>query len=297
MRLSFKTRPQHSEWQPIVDFWKEGDRIEAYDAGWTFDHLDPIFSDRDGPVFEGWTMLAALSGIVHRIRLGVMVTGNTYRHPAVLANMAATLDVASRRTSGDRARHRLGRSRTRRLRHPAPLVEGTLRSPRRDLRDPSPALHERGRRFRRHLLPPRRGEGSPQAAPATTSSRSPSAAPARNARFVLPPSGPTSGTSPAVIRTCSGTRWRCSTITARTIGRDPAEIEISAKIKADGDPGALADLVGEFRDAGADHIIAMFEAPFDPAKLGAVADRLRSRHDVKTTAMRRELGTVTQCTW
>ena len=40
-------------------------------------------------------MLAALSGIVHRLRLGVMVTGNTYRHPAVLANMASTLDVAS----------------------------------------------------------------------------------------------------------------------------------------------------------------------------------------------------------
>ena len=66
MRLSFKTRPQHSEWQPIVDFWKEGDRIETYDAGWTFDHLDPIFSDCDGPVFEGCTMLAALSGIVQQ---------------------------------------------------------------------------------------------------------------------------------------------------------------------------------------------------------------------------------------
>jgi alkanesulfonate monooxygenase SsuD/methylene tetrahydromethanopterin reductase-like flavin-dependent oxidoreductase (luciferase family) len=72
-----------------------GDRIEAYDVGWTFDHLDPIFSDRDGSEYEGWTMLAALSAVVQRIRLGVMVTGNTYRHPAVLANMAATLDVAS----------------------------------------------------------------------------------------------------------------------------------------------------------------------------------------------------------
>ena len=58
------------------------------------------------------------------------------------------------------------------------------------------------------------------------------------------------------------------------VGRDPAEIEVSTKIKADGDPGALADLVGEFREAGANHIIAMFEAPFDPAKLGMVADRI-----------------------
>ena len=58
------------------------------------------------------------------------------------------------------------------------------------------------------------------------------------------------------------------------VGRDPAEIEVSTKIRADGDPGALADLVGEFREAGADHLIAMFEAPFDPAKLGVVADRV-----------------------
>ncbi|NQV05219.1 LLM class F420-dependent oxidoreductase, partial [bacterium] len=41
MRLSFKTRPQFSEWQPILDFWKEAERIDLYDAGWTFDHLDP----------------------------------------------------------------------------------------------------------------------------------------------------------------------------------------------------------------------------------------------------------------
>ena len=58
------------------------------------------------------------------------------------------------------------------------------------------------------------------------------------------------------------------------VGRDPAEIEVSTKLNADGDPGALADLVGEFREAGADHLIAMFEAPFDPAKLGVVADRI-----------------------
>ena len=59
------------------------------------------------------------------------------------------------------------------------------------------------------------------------------------------------------------------------IGRDPGEIEVSVKVKADGDPIRFADLVSDYRDAGARHVIAMFEAPFDPSKLGAVAERLR----------------------
>jgi alkanesulfonate monooxygenase SsuD/methylene tetrahydromethanopterin reductase-like flavin-dependent oxidoreductase (luciferase family) len=58
------------------------------------------------------------------------------------------------------------------------------------------------------------------------------------------------------------------------VGRDPAAIEVSVKMNADGEPGEFADLVGEFRDAGAHHVIAMFEAPFYPGKLGAVAERV-----------------------
>jgi alkanesulfonate monooxygenase SsuD/methylene tetrahydromethanopterin reductase-like flavin-dependent oxidoreductase (luciferase family) len=58
------------------------------------------------------------------------------------------------------------------------------------------------------------------------------------------------------------------------VGRDPTEIEVSVKVKAGGDPGEFADLADEYREAGAQHIIAMFEAPFDPAKLGALAERL-----------------------
>ena len=39
MKVSFKTRPQHAEWQPMVDFWKEADQIDLYSTGWTFDHF------------------------------------------------------------------------------------------------------------------------------------------------------------------------------------------------------------------------------------------------------------------
>src|SRR5450755_4173548 len=96
MRLSFKTVPQDTAWEPMRDVWVAADDIEIFSAGWNFDHFYPILQDdRTGPCFEGWTMLAALAGLTHRIRLGVMVTGNPYRHPAVLANMAASLDVIS----------------------------------------------------------------------------------------------------------------------------------------------------------------------------------------------------------
>jgi hypothetical protein len=42
MRVSFKTRPQHTEWEPMRDFWLEADRIDLYSAGWTF---RPLLSD------------------------------------------------------------------------------------------------------------------------------------------------------------------------------------------------------------------------------------------------------------
>lgn len=273
MRLSFKTRPQHSEWQPIVDFWKEGDRIEAYDAGWTFDHLDPIFSDRDGPVFEGWTMLAALSGIVERIRLGVMVTGNTYRHPSVLANMAATLDVAS----GGRLEIGLGTGWVEAEHHAYGISLPSWRERFDRLEETCEILHLLftkdaadfdGSYYRLEgaaaLPKPLQKPHPPIVIGGTGEKRTLRIAALWADEWNLP------GGDPAMLRhKVEVLHEHCA-----EVGRDPAEIEVSTKIKADGDPEALADLVGEFREAGAGHIIAMFEAPFDPAKLGVVANHL-----------------------
>jgi F420-dependent oxidoreductase-like protein len=79
----------------MLAVWKEADQIELYETAWNFDHFEPIFSDRTGPCIEGWTMLAAMAAHTSRIRLGCQVTGMPYRHPAVLANMAATIDIIS----------------------------------------------------------------------------------------------------------------------------------------------------------------------------------------------------------
>ncbi len=69
--------------------------MEIFDAGWTFDHFVPIFADPAGPCLEGWTVLSGLAAVTKRLRLGVMVSGNTYRHPAVLTKIACTIDQMS----------------------------------------------------------------------------------------------------------------------------------------------------------------------------------------------------------
>jgi len=95
--LSFgiKTAQHHSTYDAILKVWREADATPVFEHAWLFDHFAPIAGDLDGPCMDGWTMLAALAAQTGRIRIGHMVLGNTYRHPAVLAHMAATLDVIS----------------------------------------------------------------------------------------------------------------------------------------------------------------------------------------------------------
>jgi F420-dependent oxidoreductase-like protein len=82
---------QHTSWEAIRDMACFVDEL-GFDSVWTWDHFVPLQGDVDGPIFEAWELLAAWGAITKRVRLGTLVTGNTYRHPAVLANMVATLD-------------------------------------------------------------------------------------------------------------------------------------------------------------------------------------------------------------
>lgn len=89
MRFGFWPNPR-SNYEDTKQLANHAEQL-GYDGIWLADHFLPEEPELI-PVHESWITMAALSRDVPRIRIGTMVSGNTYRHPAVLANMVATLD-------------------------------------------------------------------------------------------------------------------------------------------------------------------------------------------------------------
>ncbi|WP_420917247.1 LLM class flavin-dependent oxidoreductase [Dictyobacter halimunensis] len=89
------TAPSQVGYGDILRVWREADTIPEIEHAWLYDHLMPIFGDPNGPTFEGWTLLSALAAQTERLRLGLLVTSNRFRPPAMLAKIAATVDIVS----------------------------------------------------------------------------------------------------------------------------------------------------------------------------------------------------------
>ncbi|MFL6057076.1 MAG: LLM class flavin-dependent oxidoreductase [Actinoallomurus sp.] len=89
------TAPSQVDYHDVLRVWREADTIPEIEHAWLFDHLMPIGGAPDGPTYEGWTLLSALAAHTRRLRLGVLVTSNRFRPPAMLAKIAATVDIVS----------------------------------------------------------------------------------------------------------------------------------------------------------------------------------------------------------
>jgi len=89
------TPPQQVDYPDLLRVWREADEIPDIEHAWLFDHLMPIGGEPNGPAYEGWTLLSGLAAQTEGLRLGTLVTSNRFRPPALLAKMAATVDVVS----------------------------------------------------------------------------------------------------------------------------------------------------------------------------------------------------------
>ncbi|MFD9433789.1 LLM class flavin-dependent oxidoreductase [Streptomyces sp. NPDC060002] len=94
-RFGIMTAPMQVDYRDVLRVWREADAIPEIEHAWLFDHLMPIGGDPDGPTYEGWTLLSALAARTRRLRIGVMVTSNRFRPPAMLAKIATTVDIVS----------------------------------------------------------------------------------------------------------------------------------------------------------------------------------------------------------
>ncbi len=94
MRFGIDVAQQRMPFDEVVSRTRFAEDL-GFDGAWGFDHFQPMYGEGPGECFEGMTTLAALAGQTSRIRLGLLVTGMTYRHPSVFAAQALTIDHAS----------------------------------------------------------------------------------------------------------------------------------------------------------------------------------------------------------
>jgi F420-dependent oxidoreductase-like protein len=274
MRFDFVTAQSNCTWDELWAMWEVAEDIDLFGAGWTYDHFYPLRTGPDEPTLEGWICLAMLLARTRRLRGGVLVTGIPYRHPAVLANMAVTVDIAS----GGRLELGLG----------AGWFEAECEAYGIELG----SLKERFDRFEealtviRSLLTERTTTFEGRSYRLRDAWCEPKARQQPHPPIVIGGKGERR-TLPLVARFAdhwnySGAdpdefarlRQRLSEL-CEDEGRALSDIELSAMVRPDAaGPGSVVDQAGAFAAAGAERLLVGFPRPFDPGLLEPVAAAL-----------------------
>jgi len=274
-KFSFKVAVVDISWPDLSAIWREADDAGFFHAGWVFDHFYPPRGPVR-PMFESWTVLAALAAITERLRLGVMVSSNTFRHPALLAHMAASVDQVSNGrlevglgAGWHEAEHAAfgidlppAAERWGRFAEALEIVDGLLtkdmfsfdgeyfqlvdaRLEQKGIQQPRPPLLIGGIGPKRTL---------------------PLVARWADHWNYFDPEAP-----PEALRDLHrALEDRCA-----DIGRDPDEIEVSVQMRRPETAGELTDLAGAYLEAGADQISVTAFPPADPDTVPWIAEALR----------------------
>jgi F420-dependent oxidoreductase-like protein len=275
VRFAIKTRPEHTPWAQIRDVWVAADEVPLFESAWNWDHFYPLTEPFTGPNLEAWSMLAAMAEATRRIRLGCQVTGMVYRHPAVLANIAATTDVIS----GGRLELGLGAGWNE--------METTAYG------IPLPPLRERFDRFDEgveaivSLLSNETTTFEGDYVRLTGARCEPKPVQRPHPPVTIGGRGRT-----RTLRTAARWAQQWNAITANPedwlslketlvehctrIGRDPGEITCSVNVRVEGPDGIkqAAERAAAYRDAGADLVIVNLPLAADPAMLTPLAEEL-----------------------
>jgi alkanesulfonate monooxygenase SsuD/methylene tetrahydromethanopterin reductase-like flavin-dependent oxidoreductase (luciferase family) len=277
------TAPMQVHYDDILRVWREADTIPAIEHAWLFDHFMPIAGDPDGPIYEGWTLLSALAAQTSRLRPGLLVTSNRFRPPAMLAKIAATVDIVS----GGRLNFGIGAGSL--PSHPMARREyDSLGLPYHDATRAAESLAEGLTVIRRLWAQDKPFDFDGEYVKVTGAFCNP-----KPVQSPHPPIMMGGGRSPVVLRTIAehadiwnfpggdieGIRQRGERLDryCAEIGRDPAAIARSVNVPVSYDePAATRDAIKGAIDAGIEHIILVLPSPYPEGVAKWVADELIS---------------------